>query len=715
MASVSRNHEENSTFYLPLDDKNNEIRVLKILPLQPDQPIHCTIEIVSLDHHSAAYHQFITPSNWKNVPARRVAQEWIKSRPSPQPLPGDVPNDEFHRFTWGDFAALSYVWGDKKSQKSILLNGAVFSVTENLYRALRVMAEQNEFQNSKYRIWIDALCINQKDDEERASQVRKMRDIYSTAWTVFSWVANPRDRVDGAYIPEAFAFLRILAFASNPKTKQTLSTLFAHRLRILTEYLVSLHKLTTQKYWERLWIIQEVVMGASSTVLRCGEHTLDWDTFAKGIAFMYLGDNWSLKDEYLLDSNGRPIGWVTESIHLIHQDLSVLIRAERDSGENPGMRRLLETAGSADCLEVRDKVFALVGLMDPGIAERLHDAYGLPIHLLFAEATKSFIFHYNNLESLRHANLWGNFGAPTWAVDWTYRGRVRWSRVETVLTGPTSSQQDSKPERVYNAHLGMPANYRFISGGRNMLLSCSGFIVDEIVGLGAPENGYFKWFKNKLVECPFWNSSYGDDEATARALYRTLLADTISGGQKAREQHISAVRHLPTWFEEARPQFVNRGWTWLANQEGYYYKWTQWRRAHEDFMVGKRTLGSFFNHEIPPEADESTFVDAYMSVKRTVMERRFILTKGGRFGWAPDNMYLFPSTKLGRTEPEPEVVVGDKIAIIFGCSTPIIIRPTRENFHYEVVGEGYVEGMMYGEAVKMLRNGMYQEQVLRFC
>lgn len=37
-------------------------------------------------------------------------------------------------------------------------------------------------------VWIDALCINQQDKDERASQVRLMGQIYSSAASIAIWI-----------------------------------------------------------------------------------------------------------------------------------------------------------------------------------------------------------------------------------------------------------------------------------------------------------------------------------------------------------------------------------------------------------------------------------------------------------------------------------------------------------------------------------------------
>ena len=102
--------------------------------------------------------------------------------------------------------ALSYVWGDSKVTRDILVNGVRLAVTENLESALREIrrvtvpgygrAESNVNIASPF-YWIDAICINQNDTAERSHQVSLMQMIYSRAHTVFSWLGPPDDqRID---------------------------------------------------------------------------------------------------------------------------------------------------------------------------------------------------------------------------------------------------------------------------------------------------------------------------------------------------------------------------------------------------------------------------------------------------------------------------------------------------------------------------------------
>lgn len=74
------------------------------------------------------------------------------------------------------YETISYVWGNRKIRETILLNGQEKDVPASTKSALRRMQQDRE----RY-LWIDAVCINQDDVDERSQQVALMASIYSQA------------------------------------------------------------------------------------------------------------------------------------------------------------------------------------------------------------------------------------------------------------------------------------------------------------------------------------------------------------------------------------------------------------------------------------------------------------------------------------------------------------------------------------------------------
>jgi Heterokaryon incompatibility protein (HET) len=93
------------------------------------------------------------------------------------------------------YFGLSYVWGDASAQKEIEVDGKIVQVGQNLYEALRALREIPEIQMGT-RVWIDALCINQQDIEERDVEVKRMADIYTRSLRVISWLGEEKDYSD---------------------------------------------------------------------------------------------------------------------------------------------------------------------------------------------------------------------------------------------------------------------------------------------------------------------------------------------------------------------------------------------------------------------------------------------------------------------------------------------------------------------------------------
>jgi hypothetical protein len=90
------------------------------------------------------------------------------------------------------YEALSYTWGDTKRTARITLNGRSLLVTENLYTALLHLRSSSEDRI----MWIDAICIDQDNWEERGHQVQLMGDIYQQAERVVVWLGRGTEATD---------------------------------------------------------------------------------------------------------------------------------------------------------------------------------------------------------------------------------------------------------------------------------------------------------------------------------------------------------------------------------------------------------------------------------------------------------------------------------------------------------------------------------------
>jgi Heterokaryon incompatibility protein (HET) len=165
------------------------------------------------------------------------------------------------------YDALSYSWGHDTAKSRILLDNCKFEVSENLSSALRHLRHRLIDRV----LWVDAICINQEDLEERSKQVLRMDAIYHGAATVRVWLGPTAD-----YSEFAMNHLRSMPAES-----------FQGGLRGggLSNMLGAIINLITRPWFRRRWVIQEIAF-AKEVVLHCGYDTLQWSTFCDAIKAM---------------------------------------------------------------------------------------------------------------------------------------------------------------------------------------------------------------------------------------------------------------------------------------------------------------------------------------------------------------------------------------------------------------------------------------------
>jgi hypothetical protein len=159
-----------------------------------------TKEVLHLPHeHHHAMGAFMY--EWLESPADTI--RLIELVPSPvreEDQPG-VPSSTIHckltHWKFGqrpNYVALSYTWGRdcKSNTRIIFIDGKRFQVGLNLWEALRFLKGRIP---EKY-LWVDAICINQNNVNERNQQLRLMPAIYRRAEMVAVWLGTSEHDFD---------------------------------------------------------------------------------------------------------------------------------------------------------------------------------------------------------------------------------------------------------------------------------------------------------------------------------------------------------------------------------------------------------------------------------------------------------------------------------------------------------------------------------------
>jgi hypothetical protein len=182
------------------------------------------------------------------------------------------------------YDALSYVWGAELSTDFVELDETCHIVGKNLFQALKHLRRHDEDQF----LWVDALCINQANTQERGHQVAQMGLIYSRARLVRIWLGL----LDEAG-PEIEAAFRDLSELNRLLLRQdsnfnAYDTVGISRLAGSDEDDLEvparrgLKHLCSREYWNRLWIIQEIIL-ASSIQIHCGNLSSPWNPFRRAV------------------------------------------------------------------------------------------------------------------------------------------------------------------------------------------------------------------------------------------------------------------------------------------------------------------------------------------------------------------------------------------------------------------------------------------------
>jgi hypothetical protein len=244
-----------------------------------------------------------------------------------------------------------------KPGKLISIGGEKKEVTVNLWEALRHL----RYPERRRVIWVDALCINQEDTLERNHQVNQMGRIYGEADCVIAWLGpvlpeeNHRVQILFTWVIEQLkqrATLRLLPLREH--------TAFGHLVPLGIDArheshdrlwaLEFLDYISTKSYWNRTWIVQEVVK-ASHLAIRCGQHEVG----VQGLEMI----------EELLHRD------ILEPVSQVQVRLSVpmqILKQRRFSQEQtnlgkPSLENLIYITRRSLATDPRDKIFALYSLL----------------------------------------------------------------------------------------------------------------------------------------------------------------------------------------------------------------------------------------------------------------------------------------------------------------------------------------------------------------
>jgi len=335
--------------YQPIDSDAGEIRLVKLLPGGYDDPIDLTLHTVKLE--------------------QRVTDEGSDENMSDLANSHQEKSDDEHWYEPAlycefEYEALSYAWGKAISLRKVLLDGIELGVTESLDQGLRRL----RFDGKPRMLWVDALCTNQRDVEERSHQVQHMAMIYKSAKSVVIWLGEWPNNAACSHVTDCQAhWLNTLHKRGWVIPPQFLPHLLHHYVDIME-----------LPWFRRLWVIQELALARRNPIVLIGSLSTRWSSLSKPGPYIYnSGDNFIGPDDVELHMRWR------EGINRVRALADIRSR----SGSHRGLYWCLVASQNGMCANLLDKVYGLLGLCDLQMVDAIAVDYSKSLPSVLAEAT----------------------------------------------------------------------------------------------------------------------------------------------------------------------------------------------------------------------------------------------------------------------------------------------------------------------------------------
>lgn len=592
------------------------------------------------------------------------------------------------------YDALSYQWGDPTDVRNITLdNDHAFPITISLDNALRHLRLKSGIR----RLWADAICINQNDRDERGNQVSIMKEIYSRARSVQVWL-------DVELQCDAPSVKKLMSFKDGDEDDD---------LGDDPDFWTPVIPVLRNTYWDRLWVQQELVF-ASKLKFICrgakfpGKKLMSFQTqmfrrAIKGHRLLNAGDDWFKLGESMkirstfsrrleiwrrmIKHRGPVDVRSLKPISKLRQPTADWALKYREWGSSVGsnpinLLGMLRYAQSLQVTDVRDRIVATMSLAIDYEEDGSPMDYSRSLADLYLSIASILPFKCNSLQFLPQAKLLKEpdptvQGLASWAPNWN----------------PPSTAGFFLGD--YHASGDLPMYEYPLHDVRDGIFRARGFVLDGI-------NQVLCGIDNSL--CPL--STMSD----------LVFKATMSAAEV--EEQVTKLAHALTSPAIMANQMDR---SYFSEAENRLYMAVLLHYASITPGLRSRDLLSHMNttylNSDDKWIDSIESLQKFRKVKRSPIAQLDLcqLSSGARKGIDQCQQFSHFVTLLHQTlsagcfgtcesgglvivEGNANVIPGDEIWIIFGCPTPMILRPS--DTRYVVVSPAHMQNMMEGEAVE---------------
>lgn len=570
------------------------------------------------------------------------------------------------------YEALSYYWGTTTGS-FISCKSQSMGIQENLFHALCALRRRDV----ERVLWVDAICINQIDTEERNSQVRLMRQIYQRSIRVVIWLGMNTEKSQHGI--ELLLNIQRLAFRKGNKTSESAQALEPDDLPKLglpsvdSDVWKSLDDIFWRPWFTRVWIIQELAVSRDAVVM-CGERLFSWMDVAHAANFVLR----------------HSLTAITQVDPRRVTKLEKFRKAYSSNNCKQPLLSLVLEARDAFATDDRDKIFALMGLSEPESSGFVPD-YSLSVEGVFINFSRFHMSKTGTLDILgavedHSYRLKKNL--PSWVADWEVHPPARClSSLSQYLLWDAS-----KGMRIQ-----IPA--RFSLNGRTLI--ARGIAVDRILHVSdsfleyVPLPGTARdWMPHlKTEQAKKMMHTISDFMMQQRFRQWERMARN-SERFRGSEDNISAF--LETITAEAS-LFLDHGdpdtSAVPSTLEDFYAAWQKYWNAASQYQ-GKY-ISTSYTSTTPAKLQMAVrFMQAH---QEAAYGRRFFTSKSRGY------MGLCPS--LTRR--------GDQLVVLAGGRTPFVLRDIGHG-QFKFVGECYAYGLMHGEAATLLDSSIEEARAREY-
>lgn len=555
------------------------------------------------------------------------------------------------RLALPDYEAISYCWGDSTQCKRITLNGLAMLAPAS---AVNILEQLRPVEGTR-RLWIDALCINQADVDERGYQVTLMYDIYKNSLSTIIWLGDDDEGTGHAInLCEEIASRVSGSFGDDGLDSEAQKRSFAS-LGYSVSDLACLEPIFTSRWFTRQWVFQEAI-AASTRSCRVGRFAMSWSTLDVVHAYLAWATSKSSRTRDILDTHDDPLLlWFRERRYI---DLPLKIRRFRGAGwlVTQQLSNAMVSTRHLDATDSRDKVYGILSLvpeLEAGSSSqtKLYPDYRRSARNLFPEVVRRMINEAPSLLPMVDLDSWPIFPFENDPESWP-------SWVPRIDRPGLRKEESTWPFYIgYTASQNLAASVKPLGPNDDPDILIVGGFLKDVVSRTVPFHGS-DTFPFRVIAEIFYSVLRSAESQEARSvlpliLYGTFIAGRLDGeslkdsGREAYNQFLDMVRHLPATVSELNRRLRN-----------------------------------------------SAEVKVSVEIMNMCHNRCFFFMSSGHFGLGPHNMQR-----------------GDVIAILLGFPWPVALRIVDRKFR--LVGPCFVYGWMEGEATAKWRNAGGQPEIFK--